>query len=465
MSIQLFVNKDLAIHSYLIQDDATKECVVIDPPRVIHEIKRYIDLNKLKLKAIVETHVHADFISGAVELRHAFKGLPLVYCSAAGGNEWIPHYADCEVKDGDKIVFGSKMLKARHTPGHTPEHITWLYFDLNTSDSIPIAAFTGDFLFIEGVGRPDLLGDDKTEGLLKDIHKSLFTRIADLPDEVEIYPAHGPGSFCSKVTSGRSKSTLGEERKLNPALQPIENMNTWVNGMMCDLPAVPPSFSRNKKKNVAGIPLMSELPMGSFHPEYEDLKNFAKFDFRDPEAFGKEHLPGSINVPLGPSVGNWLAAVLPQSMPILCILPDDKEKQRVLELIRLLGCDQTVDYTLWDHVKHLGSPTSLEAISSEALNAMIDKKADDIFVADVRTPMEWKAGHIKQAHHVELSQLQNQVSSIPRDKKIVALCGSGWRSSIAASWLQSQGYKNVSHLAGGMKSWSMAGFPMDKESM
>lgn len=445
MSVKLFVFKDLAIQSYVIEDETTHECVVIDPPRIIEDIKAYIDFNHLKLKAILETHVHADFISGARELKHAYQNEPIIFCSVAGGTDWLPNYADRGVKDRDTIKVGSLNFIAMFTPGHTPEHISWLYSIHGKS----VGFFTGDFLFKDGVGRPDLLGEQMKETLVQEMRKSLFERIADVPDNVEIFPAHGAGSLCSKSIGISSSCTLGQLRKSNPAF----TWKSWKQNLLQDMPAAPARFSHIKELNLIGVPLLFQLTTT------EPINKYEVIDFRSPQEYGKGHMAGAIHVPLGPSVGNWLASVLTDSGPLLCILPDEKEKHRIINLIRLLGYDEPIHTVTWHEISN---PVTLEAISPQSLHSLLQNDPS-IIVVDVRTPTEWQSGHIDQAQHIELSQLQSQMSKIPKTQKIVTTCGSGWRSSVAASLFQKQGYQ-VSHLAGGMGAWQSAGFSTIKNS-
>lgn len=433
MQIKTFTYKDLSINSYLLIDEKTKACVVIDPPRIIPEIKQYIDSHHLTLKAILETHVHADFISGALELKHAYGMKPIIYSSSAAGPKWTPHYTDRGVKDKEVLEIDNLKLQALHTPGHTPEHLTWLYLENNK----PLYAFTGDFLFPGGIGRPDLLGDELVDPFLEDTYKSLFERIAFLPDSLEIYPAHGAGSLCSKSMESKTSTTLGIERKQNPALQK-EEMKNWKAKILADMPKAPKSFARNKMKNLKGVTLLSE-PSPSKKPTFI-------FDFRHPEEFGKGHLKGAINIPINSSMGNWLAMMLPEQNEILCILPDNKEKDRIYALLRLLGADHQISFEIGEAKK---GEQSLEYISPEELKAIKDK----VYLIDVRTPAEWNSGHIDSAHPIELAELEKKISQIPKDKEVITTCGSGLRSSVAASLLQKEGFPHVRHLHGGMTAW------------
>lgn len=463
MIFQPFVYPELSILSYVVGDAATKECAVIDPPRIVAPIEEYVRRSHLQVKAILETHVHADFISGAQELKHALSNAPLIYCSEAGGLEWRPVYADRGVKDGDVISLGEIRLVAKHTPGHTPEHITWLCY-LTHEDKSPFCAFTGDFLLVEGVGRPDLLDAGMTDLLLKQLHVSLFERLSDLPDNLKIFPSHGAGSLCGKTIGARPSSTLGEERRLNSAFEPM-GFSAWTARILTDMPAAPRTFLRNKQINLRGVPLLKDLPKANVKSIPIDVERFQRegwvIDFRDPQSFGLRHLKGAINVPIGHALGNWLASVLPEQGPLLCILPNWREQQRINDLFRMLGCDLALTFAIWEEIKATSAPCgSIEAVSVDTVHALQEKEGDRLWIVDVRTPAEWRAGHIPTAHHLELSRLEHSVEAIPRDHRIMTVCGSGWRSSIAASILEREGYAPVSHIAGGMKAWQSASLAM-----
>ena len=216
MQIRHFYTPGLAINSFLIFDEEAKLGAVIDPTR---QVERYLALaleENIEITDIIETHVHADFVSGAPELKAALFGKPIIHCSGMGGKAWIPKYADRIVQDHDEIRLGPVRLAVRHTPGHTPEHVMWLAFDERRSTSVAEVAFTGDLLFVGSVGRPDLLGAEAEEVLIKQLYRTLFQSMHPLPDFLEILPAHGAGSLCGKEIGNRLSSTLGYEKRCNP---------------------------------------------------------------------------------------------------------------------------------------------------------------------------------------------------------------------------------------------------------
>lgn len=455
MLIKAFIFSGLAIQSYVVVDEITKKCAVIDPPRIADPIIDYIRAEGLTIEAILETHVHADFVSGALELKDAFQGTPKIYCSAEGGNEWLPSYADKGIKDSEAIAVGSLVFKAMHTPGHTPEHLTWLCYDTSESEVDPQFAFTGDFLFVQGVGRPDLLGEKMKKLLLQELYTSLFTRTAGLHDDLHVLPSHGAGSMCGKAIGGRPSSTFGDERKTNPAFQKLP-LAEWMAEIQNEMPVPPKTFARNKKINLTGAPLLRTLPPERVISSLDDagpLLNLGWIlDFRSPQAFGKEHVKGAVNIPTAPAVGNWLAGILPADIPLLCILSEEGEKAKVRELIRLLGYDQPLTFLVWKPGMAADKTSTLEGVTPSQLQHQLEAP-NDLYIVDVRTPTEWNQGHLSSANHIELNDIST-TETVPTNMQIVVICGSGWRSSIAASLLKKRGYKNVSHLEGGMHRWS-----------
>jgi hydroxyacylglutathione hydrolase len=452
MLIHAFVYPELAIHSYVIADETANECVVIDPPRIVTPIVNFIQQAGFSLAAICETHVHADFVSGALELKNAFHGKPVIYCSAEGGSEWTPAYADVLARNGDVIELGSVQIKALHTPGHTPEHLSWVCYDLSVDAESPVAAFTGDFLFVQGVGRPDLLGETMKQKMLQELYDSVFKRLSSLPDDVKVLPSHGAGSMCGKAIGNRPTSTLGEERMDNPAFL-VKEKEAWMRMIEEDMPAPPKTFARNKKLNLAGAPLLSRLLKSTIVREKSEIQPFIAdggiVDFRNPQDFSQGHFKGAVNVPMSPGAGNWLAAIFPEDVPVLCVIDHKEDMPKILELVRVLGYDNPLSFVLGDSFEDCEDLTEpLDFISADEL-----KKEAGVCVVDVRTPAEWRAGHIPEAKHIQLNQIGSSLPDIPKEKHVVVVCGSGWRSSIAASLLKKEGYKNVSHLKGGMKAW------------
>jgi hydroxyacylglutathione hydrolase len=465
MFFQRIVTPGLAINSYLLGDEKSKRCVVIDPTR--HVVPFIIQAQNagLDITDILETHVHADYVSGAKELKHQLNEKPLIYASGMGGEKWIPHYADIIVQNGTQIKFGDLRLEAVYTPGHTPEHLIWMCYDESRCATTPWFVFTGDCLFVGSIGRPDLLGKEEMATLAPQLYKTVFEVLAPLPDFLEIFPAHGEGSLCGKALKSRATSTIGYERLYNPYFkkEPIEK---WINHLQKDLSPVPHYFQRLKKLNVEGPPLLSSLKTKIWkQKEGSDLKNLFLIDVRHPELFAASHIQGSLNIPFVHSFCQWAGWMLPADTPIGLVIENTHVYSEVVDNLRLMGFDQDV----W--VIQLGdNPQDVPCSFSSFPILEIDELAkqqpafDSLYVLDVRTPEEWRAGHIPGSHHLELNQLEKGLKQLPRNQAIALLCRSGQRASLAASLLQKHGFSSVMNIRGGMQAWKQAGLPLKQEN-
>lgn len=454
MILQRFHYKDLAINTYLVGDDATKECAVIDPVRDIEEAAAYIRDHNLKLTSVLETHVHADFVSGSRELKAAFPEAA-IYSSAMGGDRWLPKYADHEVHGGDTITLGSIQLKALHTPGHTPEHIAWLCFDMARSATVPRCIFTGDLLFFGSVGRPDLLGPGEFEALAASLYQSLFTVLEQFPDDVEIFPAHGAGSFCGKSISDRPSSTLGFERQFNSSLQK-KDLSAWIENLTKDMPMAPMAYGKIKEINTGEPKLMRELFKSETRLTPHEFSQKLFIDVRSPEAFAAKHLKNSINIPIKGAFSSWLEMVLMPEHAFSLIISSEDSLAPIKKMLAVAGLEKLEGYILWEDL--ISASSSLIASFPLISPGHFQKR----MVLDVRTPAEWRTGHIEGARHIELANLLRSLPEIPRDTPLAAICGSGYRASIAASLLRRAGYSDVANIQGGMQAWREAKLPVIK---
>jgi hydroxyacylglutathione hydrolase len=456
----------LAIASYMVGDEKAKEVAVIDPTRDVDE---YIEIAKhegLRITHILETHVHADYVSGSVELKARLHGGPQIHVSGLGGNEWTPSYADHVVKDGDDIKLGSLRLSALHTPGHTPEHLTWALYDESRSKEVPWLLFTGDFLFVGDVGRPDLLGEQERKILANQLYQSVFKTLPPLPDFTEVYPAHGAGSLCGKAIGSRRSSTLGYERRFNASLQSKPEAQ-WTSALLKGMPLAPPYFRRMKTVTDQGPVLGHDLP-GQKRLSAKEIHerlcaDCLVLDVRPKEAFAAAHIPNAINIPLGPNLPTWAGWVLPYDKHLVVVASSPTVVPEVVTHLIRVGLDQVEGYMedgmdAWeDH----GFPLAqLHTLSVQELDAKLRQtRSEQPFVLDVRADGEWDAGHIDGAHHIHGGLLQERFNEIPKDKPVVVICGSGYRGSIAASFLQREDYRDVSNVLGGMSAWKSVGMP------
>lgn len=450
----------LAIYSYIVGDEKTKQAAVIDPTRDIDE---YIEIAKregLHIKHVLETHVHADFVSGSREFKDRFGNGVTIHASGLGGKEWIPPYADRIVGDGDEVKMGDLRLKAVHTPGHTLEHVSWALFDDTRSKDTPWLIFTGDFVFVGDVGRPDLLGEEARKVLAHQLYESVFQKLPSLPDYTEIFPAHGAGSLCGKAIGSRSSSTMGYERRFNGALAEKPEA-AWIANLMDQMPLSPPYFARMKRVNREGPAVIGPTLPGQRRWSAEEVykrhcENCLIVDVRSKEAFAAAHIPGSINIPFGPHLPTWAGWVLPYDRPTL-IVPDDPADmpEITIHLLRV-GFDDIQGYldggiNAWE-----ANGYEMDTLSTITVQKL-SQSLGDYNILDVRTDKEWTAGHIPGAIHIHGGKLQENFKLIPREKPVAVVCGSGYRASIAASFLKREGYENVSNVIGGMSAWKGAG--------
>jgi hydroxyacylglutathione hydrolase len=450
-------------------DEKSGEAAVIDPTRDVDDFLRYARDHDLHIRHIIETHVHADFVSGSRELKARLQGEPLIHCSGHGGPDWTQPYADQHVREGTTIQMGNLHLGFRHTPGHTPEHLAISLTDASRSAEVPWLVFTGDFLFVGDVGRPDLLGEQAQKELAHLLYKSVFERLPALPDFTEIFPAHGAGSLCGKALSSRRSSTVGYERRFNPALvQKPEDQ--WVRDLLAGMPLAPPYFRRMKKINKEGPPILGpELPGQkgwSARQVHERVcEHCLILDVRSKEAFAAAHIPNAINIPFGPNLPTWAGWVLPYDRPTLVILDGPTQMPEVATHLIRVGFDEVAGYLeggleTWETS---GYPlATLTTTSVHSLSKELVAAPGRLTVLDVRTDGEWNAGHIDGAIHIHGGKLQERFAEVPKDRPVAVVCGSGYRASIVASFLQREGYAEVRNVIGGMSAWKAAGLPMSR---
>lgn len=459
----------LAIYSYIVGEEKSKQCAVIDPTRDVDEYLEIARREGLRITHVLETHVHADFVSGSAELKARLGDDVQVIVSGMGGEVWTPPYADRVVADGEEIALGTVRLKAIHTPGHTPEHVSWALYDDTQSKDTPWLVFTGDFLFVGDVGRPDLLGDEARKTLAHQLYRSVFGVLPGLPDFTEVYPAHGAGSLCGKAIGSRSTSSLGYERRFSGALQPREEPR-WVSTLLEGMPIAPPYFLRMKKVNSEGPKVLGPEPLGRKRFSAKEVhervcEHCLVLDVRPKEAFAAAHIPGSVNIPLGSNLPTWAGWVLPYDRPILIVPDDPADVPEVVTHLLRVGFDDVQGYLeggLADWETHGFELGRLETASVRELAARLGKDSGRPFVLDARTESEWDSGHVEGALHIHGVKLQERMTEVPKDRPVAVVCGSGYRASIASSFLKREGYEDVTNVLGGMSAWDAAGLPTVK---
>ncbi len=446
----------LAQYSYVIASEG--RAVIIDPIRDFDRYTEYLAEHSLTLTHILETHIHADFASGASGLAAA-TGAELALSAYDQGELYqyaMPHRP---LHNGDRIDIGRLTIEALHTPGHTPEHLSFLLYDNDHSTTTPIAIFSGDFLFPGSLGRPDLLGEDAKIGLAHQLYKSLHERIAHLPDHLRIYPGHGAGSFCGASIGAQAHSTLGQERATT-ALYRL-NEEDFVRHILDSVPAMPAYYPRMKQLNSAGAPSVATLPGNTaLTPEQvHDLaqnQNAILLDLRPPEDFANAHIPGVISMGAGPSLSLWAGWLLDAKLLIVLIHNSGDDEPSRRSLVRV-GLDNIAGYLAGG--MHVWTAANLPTATISLLNpAQVQSGLDSAnqpLLLDVRNPSEWNAGHIPNARHIMLGDLPHQLDTLPQDEPIITICQGGYRASLAASLLAKAGFPNIGTLEGGMNAWSL----------
>ena len=462
MTIDRFEVQGLAQYSYIISSQGRS--VVVDPIRDTERYLRFLKERGLILSAIVETHIHADFASGARALAEA-TGAELALSAYDEGEHYrygMPHRP---LRSGDSVQVGTVRVQALHTPGHTPEHLSFIVYDLERSETEPLALFSGDFLFVGSVGRPDLLGEEAKLGLAHELFQSLQGRLEALPDSVQVYPGHGAGSLCGTGMSERAESTLGYERRTNHLFSLTEE--AFVEEILRSVPPMPQYYPRMKELNARGADGFDAIPgaVALSPSEVEALtaeQDVVVLDLRRPEAFGGAHIRGAINIGAGQNLSLWAGWLLDSTSRIVLVSEqgDDEESRRALVRV---GLDNIAGFLKAGMSAWINAGLAFERTVQLSTEDVRDHSKDKL-VLDVRSEAEWRTGHIEGATHIMLGDLPHQVQRLPKDRPIVCVCGSGYRSSIAASLLARHRLASVESMDGGMAAWNKRRFAVERSA-
>jgi hydroxyacylglutathione hydrolase len=448
----------LAQYAYLIGCQRTGEALIIDPER---DIDRYQDLakeNGLRLTVVAETHIHADFVSGARE----FAQDPNIhlYLSAEGGSDWSYQWPGSRpnthlLKHGDRFMVGNIQVEAIHTPGHTPEHISFLITDVGGGADQPIALATGDFVFVGDVGRPDLLESAAgikgvMEPSARKMQESLHDQLTPFADYLQILPAHGAGSACGKSLGAVPTTTLGYERRFNKALRlALADGEAFVKDILSGQPEPPLYFATMKRVNrdgiaaTGGVPKAIHLSVKDFEHESGD-KTVCILDARsDREAFDEAHVAGAIHAPLrSPFFSTSAGSYLEENDSILLVVEQESDVDLATRQLYRIGFDHVVGWITIDEAKDSGLLKShLERIDFKAFNFVEALEQGEII--DVRTTAEFKEGHIEGARSFPYTRLKSRLNELPKDRTLFVHCASGKRAALAASFLTAKGFKTV----------------------
>jgi len=454
MFVQQFFVKGLAHSSYLLGGGET--CAIVDPRR---DVQVYLDAAEamgMKVTHILETHLHADFISGHLDL-----------AEKTGARIYAPKAARCKfehvpVAQGDSFAVEDMELRVLETPGHTPEHVSYVVRDLSRGKE-PVAMFCGDTLFVGDVGRPDLFPGMARE-LASKLYDSLHQKLMKLPAFCEVYPAHGAGSLCGRAMGAKRTSTIGYEVKYNAALK-LKNREAFIKSLTTNMPAAPDHFSRCSATNTAGPALVRRLPQpvpleAAAFAARARRKRTLVLDVRSYEAFGGQHVPGAYHIDLSGNFATFAGWVLPVDHDVLLVTETNEQAAEAAGMLRRVGLDRTVG-CLEDGMfawAASGLPTEhVPQVSSRELQDLTHS-GGGLTLLDVRAVREYEQLHIEGAINIPAPDLRTRSGELRNDLPVVTICSTGHRSSLAASLLKQRGFKDVRNAAGGMTGYSAAGY-------
>lgn len=435
----------LAHASYLLGSGG--EAAVIDPRRDVEIYLKAAAEHGLKIAHILETHLHADFVSGHREL--AERTGARVYIGAAAGARF-PHVP---LKDGFELRFGDCRLRALETPGHTVESVCLVAIDMARSPQ-PWAVFTGDTLFVGDVGRPDLAPDRTPQELAGCLYDSLHQKLMALPDETLVYPAHGAGSLCGKNMRADLFSTIGTERLTNYALQ-IPGREQFIAQLTSELPQRPDYFFADVEINRAGAGALGELaPLPAIPARELRGRSETLLDTRPPEQFAAGHVPGSINISLSGQFASWAGALFGAATPLVLIAESGEKVEESRMRLARVGIESVAGYLQHGVMGWLEAGFALESLPQMDVQTLRAELSDPaLVVLDVRRAGEWQAGHLERALWHPVDDFAKRLPAIPRDARLAVHCKSGYRSTIACSWLRRAGFTNVINVVGGYDAW------------
>ncbi|MEQ8847349.1 rhodanese-like domain-containing protein [Botrimarina sp.] len=461
MVFQRVETQGIAQLSYLIGDDSSGTAAVIDPRP---SVDVYLELARrygVAITHVFETHIHADFMSGARELVHRLGGAQL----CASGEAKAEYGFDVEkVHDGDRFDFGAVALVGRHTPGHTPEHLSYEIHERSKGENSLWGVFTGDSLFVGSAGRPDLLGEEQTDELVQQLFATLRDYFLKLDDGVILYPCHGAGSACGADIGERPMSTVGYERRTNPFLHHAD-FQEFKAFVAEGAPPAPHHYKPLKKLNAEGPPVLSGAPRVRGLP----AERFAKacdrgdaqlVDTRQMLGFGGGHIEGAMNLGPRPELSVWAGQMLEHDTPILLVVEDESDLDWFLWSFANTGFTKFAGYLAGGMAAWENAGLPLKRTPQMSVHEL-KEHLQEVQVLDVRAPDEWQGGHIPGARRLYVADMRDGVNGGPgldKQKPVVAYCGSGYRASIAASLLERAGYRDVRNVPGSFQAWKASGY-------
>lgn len=463
MILKQFFLESLGHASYLVGSEATGEALVLDVRRDVDQYYEFARKNGLGIRFAGDTHQHNDYLTGITELQQRSP------VELLGSSRAELGYEAKKLYDGDRFRMGEIEFEILHTPGHTPEHVSYLVRDRARGDE-PVILFSGGALLVDDVARPDLLGSaEETRKGARDLGKSLREKILTLPDHVLVYPTHVKGSLCGGNIGSMLVTTVGYEKRVNRVVQCIGEEDEFVKKCLRldELPTVPPYWRRMRKQNQDG-----PRPVGVLgEPAALGVDLFEKYrdegaivlDCRQPEAFGGAHIPGALNVGLGSSFPTWAGSVLPNDSRVLLVLdrPDDLW-ETVWHLLRI-GYDVPLGWLAGGMMAWRVAGKAIDFVPQWTVGELNERrqKHTNLTVLDVRQPAEWQAGHVPGARHIAGGELADRYGEVPTGGPVAVYCGSGYRSSVAASLLKAHGRSDVHNVLGGFAAWKKRGLPVE----
>ena len=455
-----FQTEGIAELSYLLGDDEQGVAAVFDPTP---DVEKYVELAREKNVAIThifETHIHADLMSGSRELCARVDSAKIF----ASQEEGARYGFDTEkLKDGDTFTIGDALVTVRHTPGHTPEHVSFEIADKDKPDK-PWGVLTGDSLFVSSAGRPDLLGSSQTKKLAAQQFHTLRDYFLKLPDSVIIHPGHGSGSPCGAGIGDRLESTIGYERGTNPFLQ-FDDVEKFTDYALTTAPPIPTYYPRMKKINAEGpeiignLPRVPGLPPKTFQKAVEEKKGVL-VDTRSMLGFGGGHIRGALNIGGSPMLSIWAGWMLDPKTPVLLVLENDSALDEVVKLFIRTGYTKFAGYLVGGMKAWNNAGLPVDEVPQMSVHD-VKSAGNKLQLLDVRSPGEWKHGHIPGAQHVFLPELRAKAAKIDKEKAIAVYCESGYRASLGASILKQEGFKDVRNVPGSWQAWKKAGFEVE----
>jgi hydroxyacylglutathione hydrolase len=470
MFFQHVYDKTLAQASYFIGCQKAKVAIVIDPKRDVDTYLEIAEQNNMEITHVAETHIHADFLSGSRELA-ALTGAEL-YLSDEGGEGWEYDFPHVGLKDGDSFMVGNLKFEVLHTPGHTPESISFLLTDLPSSEE-PVMLFTGDFVFVGDVGRPDLLEEAAGIAGTKEVGAEQMydsiERFRELPDHLQVWPGHGAGSACGKELGAVPSTTVGYEKIRNWALQYENDEPGFVKYLLEDQPEPPKYFAMMKKLNKEDRPLLTEVPelKKLTKEEFKEAmdKGMKVVDTRHKDEFAAGFIPGTLNIQDNSAFPTWMGWFMSYDEPFV-LIADESRHETLVRMLMRIGLDNIYGYvpdvSVWTDLGN--SLTKADVISLKYFKNMLETNHTQI--VDLRGATEYKAGHIKGADNVFVGTLEQHLDEIDKDRDVVVHCQTGDRATIGYSVLAKHGFNNIKNYSAGMSEWVNEGNPVvtDEES-